>query len=187
MNVSLRYLSMRPAWSISSNNADVNFDADVQKREELLVQPIPDATRRKLQSMGFTPIIHSAAAISTGNEEAEENYPNFDSACSTVLTNSMLNCRQVEEHSVPIMQVESGVQMHSKLKCYKTFYCEARDGNIQAVESDALTVSSVKQDLIGERAISNGLNFQVILDKDLNVCGIYPCFINGKLCCVEQL
>ena len=111
--------------SISSNNADVNFDADVQKREELSVQPIPDATRRNLQSMGFTPIIHSAAAISTGNEEAEENYPNFDSACSTVLTNSMLNCRQVEEHSAPIMQAESGVQMHSTLKCNKTFYCEA--------------------------------------------------------------
>ena len=88
--------------SISSNNADVNFDADVQKRKELSVQPIPDATRRNLQSMGFTPIIHSAAAMSTGNP-AEENYPNFDSACSTVLTNSMLNCRQVEEHSVPIM------------------------------------------------------------------------------------
>ena len=34
--------------SISSNNVDVNFDADVQtrKREELSVQPIPDATRR---------------------------------------------------------------------------------------------------------------------------------------------
>ena len=96
--------------SISSNNADVNFDADVQKREELLVQPIPDATRRNLQSMGFSPIIHSAAAISTGNEEAEENYPNFDSACSTVLTNSMLNCRQVEEHSIPIKRAESGVR-----------------------------------------------------------------------------
>ena len=79
-----------------SNDADVNFDADVQKREELSVQPIPDATRRNLQSMGFTPIIHSAAAITTGNEEAEESYPNFDSACSTVLTNSMLNCRQVK-------------------------------------------------------------------------------------------
>ena len=56
--------------SISSNNADVNFDAAVQKREELSVQPIPDATRRNLPSMGFTPIIHLAAAISTGNEEA---------------------------------------------------------------------------------------------------------------------
>ena len=108
--------------SISSNSADVNFDADVQKREELSVQPIPDATRRNLQSMGFSPIIHSAAAITTGNEEAEENYPNFDSARPTVLTNSMLNCRQVEEDSIPIMQVESGVQMHSKLKCYKTFF-----------------------------------------------------------------
>ena len=170
--------------SISSNDADVNFDADVQKRKELLAQPKSDGLSRNRESMGFTPIIHSAAAISTGNEEAEENYPNFDSARPTVLTNSMLNCRQGEEDSIPIMQVESGVQMHSKLKCYKTFYCEARDGNIQAVESDALTVSSVKQDLIGERAISNGLNFQVILDKDLNVCGIYPCF-NRKLCCVE--
>ena len=168
-----------------SNDADVNFDADVQKRKESLAQPKSDGLSRNRESMGFTPIIHSAAAISTGNEEAEENYPNFYSARPTVLTNSMLNCRQVEEDSITIMQVESGVQMHSKLKCYKTFYFNPRDGNIQAVESDALTVSSVKQDLIGERAISNGLNFQVILDKDLNVCGIYPC-LNGKLCCVEQ-
>ena len=53
------------------------------------------------------------------------------------------------------------------------------------VESDALIVSSLKQDLIGERAALNGLNFQVILDKDLNVCGTYSCF-NGKLSCVEQ-
>jgi hypothetical protein len=170
---------------ISSNNADVNFDADVQKRGELLVQPIPDAARRNLQSMGLNPIIHSAASITTGNEDAEDIYPNFDSTCSTVLTNSMLNCRQVEEHLIPILQAESGVQMHSTLQCNKTFYCEARDENIQAVESDALIVASLKQDLIGERPVTNGLNFQEILDKDLNVCGIYPCF-NGKLCGVEQ-
>ena len=103
--------------SISSNNADVNFDADVQKRKESLAQPKSDGLSRNCESMGFTPIIHSAAAISTGNEEAEENYPNFYSARPTVLTNSMLNCRQVEEDSIPIMQVESGVQMHSTLKC----------------------------------------------------------------------
>ena len=76
-------------------DADVNFDADVQKRKEHLVQPISHNLTRKIQSMGFTPIIHSPAASSTGNEEAEENYPNFNLACSTVLTNSMLNCRQV--------------------------------------------------------------------------------------------
>ena len=83
------------------------------------------------------------------------------------------------------MQVESGVQMHSMLKCNKTFYFNAQDGNVHVVESDALIVSSLKQDLIGERADSNGFNFQVILDKDFNVCWIYPCF-NGKLCGVEQ-
>ena len=53
------------------------------------------------------------------------------------------------------------------------------------VESDARTVSSLKQDLIGDRAVKDGLNFKEILDKDLNVCWIYPCF-NGKLCGVEQ-
>ncbi len=63
-----------------SNDADVNFDADVQKRKDLLIQPKSDAPLRNLQAMGFTTIIHSAAAITTGNEEAEENYPNFDSA-----------------------------------------------------------------------------------------------------------
>ena len=69
----------------------MNFEVDVQKREELLVQPIPDATRRNLQSMDLNPIIHSAASITTGNEDAEDIYSNFDSACSTVLTDSMLN------------------------------------------------------------------------------------------------
>ena len=128
--------------SISSNNADVNFDADVHKRKKLLVQPTSDASTRNLQSIGFTPIIHSAAAITTGNEEAEENYPNFDSACSTVLTNSMLNCRQVEEHSVPIMQAESGVRMHSTHKGKKAYYLEARDGSIHSMEFDALIVPS---------------------------------------------
>ena len=113
-----------------SNDADVNFDVDVQKRKQPLTQPTSDASTRNLQSMGFTPIIHSAAAITTGNEEAEENYPNFDSACSTVLTNSMLNSRQVQEHSVPIMQAESGVRMHSTHKGKKTYYLEARDGSI---------------------------------------------------------
>ena len=54
-----------------SNDADVNFDADVQKRKELLFQPKSEGLSRKLQSMGFTPTIHSAAAISTGNEEAK--------------------------------------------------------------------------------------------------------------------
>jgi hypothetical protein len=75
--------------------------------------------------------------------------------------------------------------MHSTLKCNKTFYFKAKDGKIQVVESDAPIVESLKQDLVGERAVTNGLNFQEILDKDLNVCGIYPCF-NGKLFGVEQ-
>ena len=171
--------------SISSNNADVNFDADVQKRKELLAQPRSDGLSRNRESMGFTPIIHSAAAISTGNEEAEENYPNFDSACSTVLTNSLLNCRQVEEHSVPIMQAESGVRMHSTHKGKKTYYLEARDGSIHSMEFDALIVPSLKQDLIGGRAVANGLDFQVILDKTPLVCGIYP-RLNRELCGIEQ-
>ena len=60
-----------------SNDADVNFDADVQKRKELLIQPKSEGLSRNLQSMGFTPIIHSAAAITTGNEEAEEHYKQY--------------------------------------------------------------------------------------------------------------
>ncbi len=87
-----------------------------------------------------------------------------------------------------LLQAESVVQTHTTLKCNTSFYFEARDGNIQVVESDhsdALIVTSLKQDLIGERTVTNGLSFQEILDKDLNVCGIYPCF-NEKLCGVEQ-
>jgi hypothetical protein len=39
--------------SISSNNADVNFDADVQKRKEPLAQPKSDGLSRNRESMGF--------------------------------------------------------------------------------------------------------------------------------------
>jgi hypothetical protein len=164
----------------------VNFDADVQKRKELLVQPISDAPSRNLQLMGFSPIIHSAAAITTGNEEADENYPNFDSACLTVLTKSVLNCRQVEKHLVPIMQQESGIRMHSTHKGKKTYYLEARDGSIHSMEFDALIAPSLKQDLVGGRAVTNCLDFQVILDKNPHFCGIYPRF-NGKLCGIKWI
>ena len=44
---------------------------------------------------------------------------------------------------------------------------------------------SLKQDLIGGRAVTNGLDFQVILDKNPHDCGIYP-RINGKLCGIER-
>ncbi len=67
----------------------------------------------------------------------------------------------------------------------QVIYFNPLDGNIHVVDPDALIVSSLKQDLIRERAILNGINFQLILNTDLNVCGIYPCF-NGNLCGVEQ-
>jgi hypothetical protein len=112
--------------------------------------------------------------LQTAQAEDGIIYPMFDSGCSTVPTSSMLNCRKVEEHVISIMQVESGVQMASTHKCRKTYYLESRDGNIHAIEVDALIVPSLTQNLIGGRAITNDLEFQVILDKDPNIAGIYP-------------
>ena len=68
--------------------------------------------------------------------------------------------------------------------CKKTYDADARDGHIHSFEVDAL-IAPVKQDLIGGRAIANGLKFQVILDQDPNTCRIYP-RMNRKLCGVEQ-
>ena len=78
--------------------------AGVQIRKELAAQSILIATDNLLQSTGTVSEIHQAAAVTTGAVDADDNYPNFDTACSTVLTNSMRNCREVEEHLVPIMQ-----------------------------------------------------------------------------------
>ena len=117
--------------------------------------------------------------MESGRAEDGDNYPMFDSGCSAVLTNSMLNCREVEEHVIQIMQAESGVQMASTHRCRKTYYVESRDGNIHAIEIDALIAPSLKRDFIGGRAISNYLDFQVILDRDPNISGIHPC-INGN-------
>ncbi len=96
----------------------------------------------------------------------------------------MRNCRGVEEHIIPISQAESGVRMMSTHKCRKTYYAEARDGNIRSFEVDAL-IAPTKQDLLGGRAVTDALKFQVILDEEPYICWIYP-RINGKLCCVKQ-
>ena len=96
----------------------------------------------------------------------------------------MCNCKEVEEHAIPINQVESGVQMMSTHKCKKTYYAEAQDGSFHSFEVNAL-IAPVKQDLIGGRAITNALKFQVILDEDPNICGLYP-RVNGKLLGVEE-
>lgn len=155
------------------SNAVLEPIADMQKCDELLVQPIPGATINCHRSTEIA-VKHSAAAITMETEQAEDgdNYPMFDSGYPTVLTNSMLNCRKVEEHAISIMQAEPGVQMMSAHKQKKTYYAEARDGNIYSFEVDAL-IAPVKQDLIGGRAVANALKFQVILDEDPNICEIY--------------
>ncbi len=107
--------------SISSSNADVNILQTCRKG--LLFQPIPGATINCHRSTEVAEK-HSAAAITMETEQAEDGdyYPMFDSGHSTVLTNSMLNCRKVEEHAISIMQAESGVQMASTHKCRETDY-----------------------------------------------------------------
>ena len=172
---------------VSLSNADVNFNAGMQKCKEQSVQPIPGAKKNYSRTVETICARHLAAAISMGSAQAEDGiiFPLYDSGCSTVLTSSMLNCREVEEQVTPITQAEAGVQMESTHKCRKTYYVESRDGNIHALEFDALIVPSLKQKLIGGRAVTNGLNLQVIFDKNPNICGIVP-RINGKLCDIEQ-
>ncbi len=79
----------------SLSNAVVCFIADVQKREVLLVQCIPTAKDNHLQSMETVSEIHLAAVVITGTEEADDSFPNLDTACSTVLTNSLFHCSEV--------------------------------------------------------------------------------------------
>ena len=91
--------------SISLSNANVNFNAGMQKCKELSVQPIPSARKNYCRTMGTICAGHSAAAKSMGTVQAEDRriLPLFDSGCSTVLTSSMLNCRKIEEHVISIM------------------------------------------------------------------------------------
>ncbi len=56
---------------------------------------------------------------------------------------------------------------------------KSRDGNIHAIECDALIVPSLKQDLIEGRADTNGLNSQGTLAKNTDIYGIFP-RINSK-------
>ncbi len=162
--------------SISLSSADVNFNSCMQKCKELSVQPIPGARKNYCRTMETICAGHSAAAISMGTVQAEDGkiQPLFYSGCSTVLTSSMLNCRKNEDHVISIMQAESGVQMASTHKRRKTHYVKSRDSNIRAIESDALNVPFLNQDLSEGRTNTNDPNSQVILDKNTDIRGIYP-------------
>ena len=164
----------------------MNLDAGMQICKELSVQPTPGATTNCHRSMEIIPKRHLAKPpMETAKAEDGDIYAVLDSGYSTVLTNSMLNCRKVEEHVISTMQAESGVQMASTHKCRKTHYVKSRDGNIRAIESDALNVPLLKQDLNEGRTDTNGLNSQVILDKNTDIRRIYP-RIDSKLYGDEQ-
>ena len=168
----------------------VDFDADVMTLHHDLITGtiVGEEHFGLLKSLRTMDALHVAAAITVANaanEPEDLNFPNFDSGCSAVLTNSMLNCSAVEAHVATIMQAEHGAKMLSTHKCKKTYYVASRCGNIVALEFDALIVPQLKQDLIGGRAVTNGMDFQVILDKDPNICGIYP-RIDDKLCSIED-
>ncbi len=45
---------------------------------------------------------------------------------------------------------------------------------IHAIKSDELVVPSLKQDPIEGRSVTNGLASQVILEKNTDICEIYP-------------
>jgi hypothetical protein len=94
------------------SNAILEPFAGVQKRKDHSAQGIPRAKDELIKSKGTTNI-HQAAAVTTDAIDDGENYPYFDSGCTTVLTSSMRNCREVEQHVVQISQAESGVQMMS--------------------------------------------------------------------------
>ena len=73
----------------------VDFDADMMSRQELIAGTILREERtRTLKSLGTMDDLHVASAITVAyaaGELEDLNFPNFDSACSAVLTNSMLN------------------------------------------------------------------------------------------------
>ena len=80
--------------SILSNNADVNFHAEMQKCDELSVQLSPGSTINYSQSMEIISKNHTAAAITLQTAQAEDGiiYPMFDSGCSTVPTVDIIWC-----------------------------------------------------------------------------------------------
>ena len=57
--------------SISLSNADVNFNAGMQKCKELSVQPIPGARKNYSRTVGTICARHLATAISLGNVQVE--------------------------------------------------------------------------------------------------------------------
>ncbi len=84
-------------------------------RQELIAGPILSEERtRTLKLLGTMDGLNVASAITVANAASELedlSFPNFDSASSAVLTNSMLNCIAVEEHIATIMRAEFGAKM----------------------------------------------------------------------------
>jgi hypothetical protein len=81
----------------------VDFDTVMMSRQEFIAVTILSEERtRTLKLLGSTmDDLHVASAITVAyaaGELEDLNFPNFDFACSAVLTNSMLNCSAVAEH-----------------------------------------------------------------------------------------
>jgi hypothetical protein len=100
---------------------------------------------------------HVASISSESSDMLTDNYPAFDSGCSTVITTNLLNTKNCEEVSINIMQAEDGVVMRATHKVRKTYYFHARNGRIHSMEFDALYVPNAKCDLIGGRSVTNSM------------------------------
>jgi hypothetical protein len=154
-------------------NDNVYFHAVVQIRK---IIPILGAISENLYISKSTQSAicgtHWATVISINAEKLQDNSPVYDTSCSAEQVACLSNCKDCVEFIFDVTQAEDvAVSTH---KCKKTYYIAARDGDIDSFEFNAYQVPSLNRDLIGGRAATNCLDFQIIRDTTANLNGSYP-------------
>ena len=102
-----------------------------------------------------------------------------DCGATSTLTNSMINCTDVEERVVSIQTAQDGATMKSSHVCMKTYFTLSRAGEIVAISTRSYYVKSLQCDLLAGRALTRA-GYRVVLDEDTDISGIHPLDKNGE-------
>jgi hypothetical protein len=88
------------------------------------------------------------------------------------ITESLLNCVDVEEHKTIIETAKEGESIMATHVCRKTYFVKNRVGDMVSITTSAIYVKGFVQDLIAGKSL-NREKIPKILDEDPDVSGLY--------------
>ena len=97
----------------------------------------------------------------------------LDCGATSTLTSSLFNMSDIREKEVIIQLAGKGATLKATHVGNKTYHVLDCTGTARSVTTRAFYSSELERDLLGGRPLIDS-DFRVILDKNPNICGVYP-------------